>query len=57
MSSLAVYQGRDESGRIEELIAFILGSITTIIGEYILLHLKVSTIEDPKRVLRDKEDC
>ena len=47
MSSFAVYQGRDESGRIEELIAFILGSITTIIGEYILLHLKSN----------DKEDC
>lgn len=27
-------------GRIEELIAFILGSITTIIGEYVLLNLK-----------------
>ena len=30
----------DSSGRTEELIAFLLGSITTIVGEYILLHLK-----------------
>ena len=30
----------DNGGRTEELIAFLLGSITTIVGEYILLHLK-----------------
>jgi uncharacterized membrane protein len=30
----------DTSGRAEEIIAFLLGSITTIVGEYILLHLK-----------------
>ncbi len=30
----------ESDGKIEEIIAFILGSITTIIGEYILLHLK-----------------
>ena len=31
----------EESGRLEELIAFLLGSMTTIIGEYVLLQLKV----------------
>jgi hypothetical protein len=31
---------QQESGRLEELIAFLLGSMTTIIGEYILLQLK-----------------
>ena len=31
----------EESGRLEELIAFLLGSMTTIIGEYILLQLKL----------------
>ena len=30
----------NSDGKIEEIVAFILGSITTIIGEYILLHLK-----------------
>ena len=30
----------EESGRLEELIAFLLGSMTTIIGEYVLLQLK-----------------
>jgi len=29
-----------ETGRLEELVAFLLGSMTTIIGEYILLQLK-----------------
>jgi len=33
-----------ESGRLEELIAFLLGSMTTIIGEYILLQLKVGNL-------------
>lgn len=28
-----------ETGRMEELIAFLLGSMTTIVGEYILLQL------------------
>ena len=32
-----------EAGRLEELIAFLLGSMTTIIGEYILLQLKMRT--------------
>lgn len=32
-----------ETGRLEELIAFLLGSMTTIIGEYILLQLKMRT--------------
>lgn len=32
----------EESGRLEELIAFLLGSMTTIIGEYVLLQLKNS---------------
>ncbi len=31
---------QQESGRLEELIAFLLGSMTTIIGEYVLLQLK-----------------
>jgi len=35
----AVFMG-SETGRLEELIAFLLGSMTTIIGEYILLQLK-----------------
>lgn len=30
----------EDSGRLEELIAFLLGSMTTIIGEYVLLQLK-----------------
>lgn len=30
----------EESGRLEELIAFLLGSMTTIIGEYVLLQIK-----------------
>ena len=29
----------EDSGRLEELIAFLLGSMTTIIGEYVLLHI------------------
>ena len=29
-----------QTGRLEELIAFILGSMVTIIGEYILLQIK-----------------
>lgn len=35
-----VFYGYNNNGRLEELIAFILGSITTIVGEYILLNLK-----------------
>lgn len=43
-----------ETGRLEELIAFLLGSMTTIIGEYVLLHLKIRTTvkqedEDPEK--------
>lgn len=34
-----------ETGRLEELIAFLLGSMTTIIGEYILLQLKTRNPE------------
>lgn len=29
-----------EGGRVEELVAFLLGSMMTIIGEYILLNIK-----------------
>ena len=36
----------EESGRLEELIAFLLGSMTTIIGEYVLLQLKVPSEKD-----------
>ena len=36
----------EESGRLEELIAFLLGSMTTIIGEYVLLQLKVPGEKD-----------
>jgi hypothetical protein len=46
ISTISVYQGRDADGRIEELIAFILGSITTIVGEYVLLHLKTGKDKD-----------
>ncbi len=46
ISTIAVFQGKDSDGRIEELIAFILGSITTIVGEYILLHLKTGQRDD-----------
>lgn len=50
ISTISVYQGRDADGRIEELIAFILGSITTIVGEYILLQLKFGKDDDePKQ--------
>lgn len=35
-----VFYENDTKGRIEELIAFLLGSITTIVGEYILYNLK-----------------
>ena len=35
-----VFYNKDTNGRVEELIAFLLGSITTIIGEYILLNIK-----------------
>jgi len=35
----AVFFG-SETGRLEELVAFLLGSMTTIIGEYVLLQLK-----------------
>ena len=38
----------DTSGRTEELIAFLLGSITTIVGEYILLHLKNGDKDEDK---------
>jgi high-affinity K+ transport system ATPase subunit B len=46
INTVAVFQGKDTDGRIEELIAFILGSITTIVGEYILLHLKTGNKDD-----------
>ena len=36
----------EESGRLEELIAFLLGSMTTIIGEYVLLQLKAPNEND-----------
>ena len=39
MSAYAIMTNQSD-GKIEEIIAFILGSITTIIGEYILLNLK-----------------
>tara|TARA_Y100000591_G_C21855004_1_gene714762 strand:- start:30830 stop:31051 length:222 start_codon:yes stop_codon:yes gene_type:complete len=41
-----VFLERDTNGRIEELIAFLLGSITTIVGEYVLLNLKRGKKED-----------
>jgi hypothetical protein len=37
----SVFFEKDNDGRTEELIAFLLGSITTIVGEYILLNLKL----------------
>lgn len=40
MSMVGVIFYNQDSGRLEELIAFLLGSMTTIIGEYILLQLK-----------------
>ena len=40
MSMAGVIFFNQDSGRLEELIAFLLGSMTTIIGEYILLQLK-----------------
>ncbi len=40
MSMIGVIFFNQDSGRLEELIAFLLGSMTTIIGEYILLQLK-----------------
>jgi hypothetical protein len=49
ISTVAVFQGRDTDGRIEELIAFILGSITTIVGEYILLNLKIGRKDDDEK--------
>jgi hypothetical protein len=36
-----------QTGRLEELIAFILGSMVTIIGEYILLQIKSKDDNDP----------
>ena len=42
----------ESAGKIEEIIAFILGSITTIIGEYILLNLK----RDNKPEVNKKKD-
>lgn len=38
--------GHDTGGKMEELIAFILGSMTTIVGEYILLPLKTGKKDD-----------
>lgn len=38
----------DTGGKMEELIAFILGSITTVVGEYVLLQLKLG--------IRDEEE-
>ena len=35
-----VFHNYNSDGRLEELIAFLLGSITTIVGEYILFNLK-----------------
>jgi glucose uptake protein GlcU len=35
-----------ETGRIEELVAFLLGSIVTIVGEYVLLQLKFGKDDD-----------
>lgn len=40
-----IFYGQD-SGRLEELIAFLLGSMTTIIGEYILLHFPKGPVDD-----------
>jgi hypothetical protein len=36
------------NGRIEELVAFLLGSIVTIVGEYVLLQLKFGRGKDDK---------
>jgi len=38
----------EKSGRLEELIAFLLGSMTTIIGEYVLLQLKSDSSNSKK---------
>ena len=56
ISSVAVFMGKDADGRIEELIAFILGSITTIVGEYVLLHLKTSGGDKKEDCPNDTED-
>lgn len=39
----------DTGGKMEELIAFILGSLTTIVGEYILLPLKTGNNNDGEK--------
>jgi len=44
----------DTGGKMEELIAFILGSITTIVGEYILLQLKLG-LKDEEKEEKSKE--
>jgi hypothetical protein len=49
ISTVSVFMGRDTHGRIEELIAFLLGSVTTIVGEYILLHLKIGKGDDDEK--------
>tara|TARA_R110002020_G_scaffold366060_2_gene578166 strand:+ start:139 stop:363 length:225 start_codon:yes stop_codon:yes gene_type:complete len=41
----AVFFDKD-TGRIEELVAFLLGSIVTIVGEYVLLQLKLGKDDD-----------
>lgn len=51
----SVILGHDTGGKMEELIAFILGSITTIIGEYILLQLKLGRRDDDEDVV-NKDD-
>lgn len=41
-----VFLGFEDGGRTDEIIAFLLGSIVTIIGEYVLLHLKTKGDDD-----------
>ncbi len=41
----AVFFDKD-TGRIEELVAFLLGSIVTIVGEYVLLQLRFGRDDD-----------
>jgi hypothetical protein len=45
ISAVSISEG-DGDGKIAEIVAFILGSITTIIGEYILINKKKDEKDD-----------
>jgi len=44
----SVFLGRDATGKTEEIIAFLLGSMVTIIGEYVLINIKERFRNDDK---------